>query len=160
MATISTDVMIGQLVAVLHEAFEGSPQPWSYFTDGPAESALLGTLARVTAAQASQPVAGTSIAAHTHHVLFGLRASAAWIGGDRSPHDWKQSWSVKTVDDAAWSRLQQDLRQAYDGLRRAIQSQAAASLESAGGAIGAIAHVAYHLGAVRQKAAHITQGGD
>lgn len=153
MAAISVDVIIGQLLAVLREAFEGSTQPWSYFTDGPADAALLGTLAKLTAAQASQPIGGSSIAAHVHHVRFGLGASAAWIDGDRSPRDWQESWQVKTVDDAAWSRLQQELRKGYLELRQAIESHAASGAEAAGGALAALAHIAYHLGAIRQKVA-------
>jgi hypothetical protein len=153
MSTISIDVMIEQLLAVLREGFEGSPNQWSYFTDGPADSALLGTLSKLSAAQASQSVGGTSIAAHVHHLRFGLAASEAWIRGDKTSRDWTESWRVKTVDDAAWTRLQQDLRDGHQSMSRAIQSYAASSLESAGGAIGIIAHVAYHLGAIRQKAA-------
>jgi hypothetical protein len=147
------EIIIGQLLAVLREGFEGSKQQWSYFTDGPAETALLGTLSKLTAAQASQPIGGTSIAAHAHHVRFGLGASEAWIKGDKTSRDWQESWRVKTVDEAAWARLQQDLRSGHEALSRAIQAHATASLESAGGAIGAIAHVAYHLGAIRQKSA-------
>lgn len=152
MATVSMDVAIGQVLAVLREAFEGSAEPWSYFTDGPADTALLGTLAKLSAAQASRPVGGTSIAAHAHHVTFGLGASAAWIRGDRSPRDWQESWRVKTVDAAAWSRLQDQLRGGYQDLRKAVESHAGSSAEALGGAIGALAHVAYHLGAIRQKA--------
>jgi hypothetical protein len=153
MAAISVDVMVDQLLAVLREAFEGSKQQWSYFTDGPADTALLGTLAKLSASQASQPIAGSSIAAHLHHVTFGLGASAGWISGDRSSRDWQESWRVKAVDEAAWSQLQQELRKGYKELQQAIESHGASSLEAAGGALGALAHIAYHLGAIRQKVA-------
>jgi hypothetical protein len=137
MAGISMDVVIGQLVGVLREGFEG----------------LLGTLARLTAAEASRPVGGSSVAAHAHHVVFGLAASAAWVRGDRSPSNWQESWGAGTVDDAAWARLQEQLRGGYQELRQAIESHAASSLEAMGGAVGALTHVAYHLGAIRQKIA-------
>jgi hypothetical protein len=102
-------------------------------------------------------VGGSSIAAHVHHVVFSLEASTAWIRGDRSSRDWQQSWSVGAVDDAAWARLQEQLRTGYGALRRAIEQQAASSVEAAGGAVGTVAHMAYHLGAIRQKAALLRQ---
>lgn len=154
MADLSRDVVIGQLLAVLREAFEGAER-WSYFTNHGPEGALFGTLARLSAAEASRTVGGTSIAAHAHHVAFGLNASSAWIRGDRTPPNWPESWRVSTVDDTGWAELQQRLRDGYRGLREAIESHGWSSLESYGGAVGAITHVAYHLGAIRQKVAFV-----
>lgn len=150
---ISMETVIGQLRAVLKEGFEGPKNQWSYFTDAGAEAGLFGTLAKLSAAEASRSWAGTTIAAHTHHVTFGLEASSAWIRGDREPRDWPASWSVTTVDDAAWASLQEELRSRYQDLREAFKSHTADSVESLGAAVGAIAHVAYHLGAIRQKVA-------
>ncbi|NIM49043.1 MAG: hypothetical protein GTO22_07260 [Gemmatimonadales bacterium] len=151
MAAISLDDVIGQLVAVLEEGFEHPPKPWTYFTNNEPGSGLFGTLADLSAADASRPWGGTSIAAHVHHIIFGLGASSAWIQGDRTFRNWAESWSVSTVDDVAWSQLVERLRAGYEALRRSIESHASSSVESMGGAIGAVAHVAYHLGAIRQK---------
>lgn len=150
MAEIRSEIIIGQLLAVLREAFEGAER-WSYFTDHGPDAGLLGTLAKLSAAEASRPVGGSSIATHVHHVAFGLSACAAWIRGDRTPHNWEESWRVKTVDDAAWLRLRDELRAGYEELRQAIEAHGAAGAEAMGGSIGGIAHVAYHLGAIRQK---------
>ncbi|MGH9399562.1 MAG: hypothetical protein ACRD00_04280 [Thermoanaerobaculia bacterium] len=151
MTIVSLDAAIEQVVAVLAEALDGPKQSWSYFTDQGAEAGLFGTLARLSAADASRVWGGTTIAAHAHHIQFGLAASAAWIAGDRTSRDWQESWSVSTVDDAAWKRLREQLRGAYDDLRRAIESHASSGVEAMGGAVGAVAHAAYHLGAIRQK---------
>ena len=151
MTALSMEATLQQLQAVLREAFEGPQQSWSYFTDSGAESGLFGTLERVSAAQASRVWAGSTIAAHAHHVSFALVAAAEWIRGDHSPKNWPEGWSVSTVDDAAWQREQQQLRSRYEDLRRAIQSHATSGEESMGGSIGAVAHAAYHLGAIRQK---------
>lgn len=144
-------LMVDQLVAVLREAFDGPPTPWSYFTDHGADAGLLGTLAKVSAAEASRPVAGTTIAAHVHHIVFGLEASSAWIRGDRNQRNWKDSWSVSAVDDATWTKMLDQLRSGYDDLKQAIEAFAPSSAEAAGGSIGAVAHLAYHLGAIKQK---------
>jgi len=144
--------VIGQLLGVLDEAFEHPQKPWTYFTDNSADAGFFGTLAKLSTAEASRPSGGTSIAAHVHHVVFGLVVSSAWIQGHRRRRDWQESWRVSTVDDAAWSRLQEQLRNECKNLRQVIESHASSGIEAFGGALAAIAHVAYHLGAVRQKA--------
>lgn len=153
MPDISRDVILGQLTAVLREACDGSPQASSYFSDGGLDGSLIGTLDRVTAAEASHPWGNTSIAAHAGHVQFGLSASAAWIRGDRAPRDWQESWASRTVDEPAWKRMREQIRAGFDELRQAMEKHALDSAEAFGGAVGAIAHIAYHLGAIRQKVA-------
>lgn len=153
MADISMKVAVGQLLAVLDEAFEHPQKPWTYFTDNSADAGFFGALAKLSAAQASRVSGETSIAAHAHHVVFSLAVSSAWIEGDRSSRDWQESWRVSAVDDAAWSRLQERLRSEHKNLRRIIEAQASSGIEAFGGAVAAVAHMAYHLGAIRQKAA-------
>ncbi len=80
-----------------------------------------------------------------------MDATAAWIRGDRNGRDWKESWKITTVDEEAWTRLVRELRRQYDQLRQTIHSHALDGEEAFGGAVAAIAHLAYHLGAVRQK---------
>jgi hypothetical protein len=157
MANISIDTVIGQLLAVLDEAFEHPPTPWTYFTDNNPDAGFFGTLAKVSAAEASRSYGGTSIAAHVHHIIFSLEASAAWIRGDRSQRNWDESWRVSTVDGATWSQAQEQLRRQYKDLRYAIESHASSSVEAMGGALAAVAHVAYHLGAIRQKVTYSRQ---
>src|SRR5262245_59470029 len=153
MSDITTQDAVTQLQAVLGEALEGPKKDWSYFTDSGRESGLLGTLDRLSATEASRVSGDTSIAAHAYHASFALDASAAWIRGDRSKYDWPQSWSVSTVDEPAWRRLREDLRGRYTSLRDSIEAHSRENLDAFGGAIGALAHAAYHLGAIRQKVA-------
>lgn len=153
MTDISIKAAIEQLLGVLDEAFEHPQKPWTYFTDHGADAGFFGALAKLSAAEASRLSGGTSIAAHAHHVVFSLAVSSAWIQGDRSSRNWQESWRLSTVDDAAWSRLQEQLRSEYKKLRQIIASQAFSGVEAFGGAIAAIAHAAYHLGAIRQKMA-------
>jgi len=118
---------------------------------------FIGTLTPLTAEDASLAVGGTSIAAHVHHVAWGMDATAAWIRGDREGRDWKESWKIMTGDREAWTHLVGELRGQYDQLRQTIHSHALDGDESFGGAVAAIAHLAYHLGAVRQKIALLHQ---
>jgi hypothetical protein len=150
MAEPSRGFVVEQLIAVLNEAFDGGG---TYFTDAGPDAGLVGTLAKLTAEEASREIGGNTIAGQAHHILFGLGASARWVRGDRGPNNWAESWTVRTVDDAAWSRLRENLRAAHDELRRAVEANATSGEEAFGGVAGAIAHAAYHLGAIRQKVA-------
>jgi len=145
--------VISQLSAVLREGLEGPQERWSYFTDTGKGSGLLATISSLSADQASRVLGGTSVAAHVAHIVFSLDASARWIEGDRTMRNWKESWGVSTVDAQGWERLQERVRSGYRDLQAAISGYAGNSPEAMGGALGAVAHLAYHLGAVRQKAA-------
>ena len=143
--------MTDQLLAALREAYEGPNEKVTYFLDP--DGGLRKTLASLSADEASKPSGGNSVAAHAHHLLFSFEAFGAFISGDRSSRDWNESWRVSMVDDAQWSRLQEDLGSAYEKLRASIQANANDGAESAGGSVGAVAHFAYHIGAIRQKIA-------
>ena len=155
MPQIPLDEAIRQVVAVLREAIDGPPESWSYFTDNRRDAGYDGTLATVTADEASRMISGTSIAAHTHHAAWAMRRSAAWIRGDRNRWDWSESWRLSTVGEDEWPELRELFRRSYDELREAIEANGLASDESFGGAVGAVAHAAYHLGAIRQKVARL-----
>ncbi len=154
---LDNESIMVQLLAVLREGYEGPPTPWSYFTDARPEAGLAGTLKDLSADDASRSVAGYSIVAHIHHVTFGMNASADWIRGDHTPKDWKESWSLISVDDQGWCKVQLALRESYDNLRQAMAFHNADSAYSFGGAVASIAHLAYHLGAIRQKVTMISR---
>ena len=60
---------------------------------------------------------------------------------------------MSVVDEAAWVALRTGLRREYEGLLVAVETHAAWDEDALGVAIGAIAHTAYHLGAIRQRLA-------
>ena len=140
-----------QALSVLREAVEGPSGPSTYFIDNRPDAGLLGALGCIDSAGASRIWGDTTIAAHAHHIAFAMADSAAIIEGNHTPPDWKESWRVKTVDDAAWKELVARVGREYQRLRRAIESRASSGGEAFGDAVGSIAHVAYHLGAIRQK---------
>lgn len=146
--------IVQQLRDVLREAFEGSPHSWTYFTDSGAAGGILGTIEDLDAATASRPfgASGTTIAGHVHHMAFSAEASTAWIRGDRSPRDWNESWRVKAVDANEWDALRERLRREYHELQAAVEDAALTTEEAFGGAVGVVAHAAYHLAHIRQRA--------
>lgn len=153
MAEVSSAVMLQQVLAVLREAYEGPAQDWSYFTDTKPNAGMFGTLAGISAAVASTPVAATSVAAHVYHINFAMEAAAAWIRRAWTPRNWAESWRVTAVSEDEWNDLRREMRSRYDTLMKVVGSHARATEEGIGGAVAAVAHAAYHLGAIRQKLA-------
>jgi hypothetical protein len=55
------------------------------------------------------------------------------------------------VDEKAWNVLQDTLRNEYNGLLVSVGMRTKWNEEMVGTAYGAVAHSAYHLGAIRQR---------
>ena len=148
-------VMVSLLTRMLVEAFEGPPGPWTYFTDASPGTGLFATIHGLSAGQASERggPGHTTIAGHIHHVSASLVLSTRGLRGEQTSRDRGRSWTVTTVDDAGWAELQAQLRREYDSLFVAVETHAVWDEDALGVAIGAIAHAAYHLGAIRQRLA-------
>lgn len=153
MADLSLEVVIGQIINVLDETFIYRKRPWTYFTDNKPDAGFVGLLEGLTAEEVSHPIAGTSVVSHVHHVVFSLIEAAAYISGDHSHKDWNESWRVNSVTDEEWAQMLEHLRASFLALRNAIRGNAAKDILTVGGTIGVLAHMAFHLGAIRQKVA-------
>jgi hypothetical protein len=134
-------------------------------TDGPSSDAaymlnqgdpgLLRSLDSLSAAAASRsPVpGGASIAAHVDHVCYGLELMNRWRDGEADPWsgaDWTASWRRAVVTQEEWADLRTRLRQTTQRWHEALQAPRRMSLLELNGVIASIAHLAYHLGAIRQ----------
>lgn len=162
MSDIDRDALVEILLANLEEANHGSAAGrFTWFNSNEPDSGLAGVMKRLSAEQASRPPTpdGRTIAAHVAHATFHLVASAAWLKGDRSAADWESSWSPQVVDEANWQRLRDSLEQAHIAVVDAIRRKRDWDKLDLGGAIGAIAHAAYHLGAIRQIVRIVERAG-
>jgi hypothetical protein len=146
-------VVVHLVMRMLREAFEGPPGPWTYFIDTSLGTGVFGTIAELNAGQASQKAGpnNTTIAGHLHHLNVTLALSRQALRGDSTTHDRGLSWTVSTVDDAAWLALRAELQRAYESMLVAVSSHPTWGEDALGVAFGAIAHTAYHLGAIRQR---------
>ncbi len=146
-------VTVGLVTRMLREAFEGPPGPWTYFTDTAPGTGVFGTISALTASQASQEAGPghTTIAGHVQHLTSSLALSTRGLRGQSTSRDRSHSWTVSVVDDAGWAALRARLRGEYESLLVAVETHAAWDEDALGVAIGAIAHTAYHLGAIRQR---------
>ena len=148
-------VTVTLLVRMLREALEGPPGPWTYFTDTSSGTGVFGTIGGLSAAAASLPggPGGTTIAGHVHHLSSSVALSTKGLRGEPTSRDRSRSWTVSVVDDAAWAALRTRLREEYDRLVVAVEMHARWDEDALGVALGAVAHTAYHLGAIRQRLA-------
>lgn len=147
------------ILDILREAVEGgTPGQGTAFLDGTAADGsgnhgLLATLDSIDAAQASQEIHGTSIAGQARHTAFHLEVIVRWERDrDRGPFDWKGSFHPAQVGEQEWIELRDRVRRAHEELSAFALTQLDQPVtgEATGGLSGGLAHVAYHLGAIRQ----------
>jgi hypothetical protein len=143
------------LPALLSELVNGSPDPSvGTFMLNRGDPGLLHALDQISAQSASTTkTGGATIAAHTDHIRYGLELLNRWAGGESSPWktaDWTASWRKQTVTDDEWRRLRADLRREADTRQRHHGTLGGLSDTAKKRVAGSVAHLAYHLGAIRQ----------
>ena len=119
----------------------------------PKDPGLLRSLDRLSSDAASAtPTGGASVAAHAEHLRYGLSLLNRWAGGENPfvDADWSASWRTTTVSDAEWERLRQGLRDEAQRWLETLRTPREVDEVELNGMIGSIAHLAYHLGAIRQ----------
>jgi hypothetical protein len=92
-------------------------------------------------------------AAHVDHLRYGLELLNRWADGEKNPFataDYAASWRRQQVDDAGWRDVRHALAtQARTWLIAAAHPRELDEVELTG-IIASAAHLAYHLGAIRQ----------
>lgn len=143
-----------KLLTILQEAFEAKPDSWTYFTNPSPDSGYLRTIAALSVDEAQKSSGGSSIASQIKHITFAIQTCVTQL--ENSEHipdndEWQQSWEVGPLDETAWIEMQNQLNDSFQRLRELIVRKAFADAESFASIIGVIAHVAYHLGTIKQK---------
>jgi len=140
------------LSTLLGELVNGAATDGGYMLNGKDEG-LLRSLEKVSADDASALTpTGSSIAAHTDHLLYGLSLMNRWAHGENpfGSADWGASWRRTTVSDAEWKHLRAHLRRETAVWLDAVGQPRDVDEAGLNGMVGSIAHLAYHLGAIRQ----------
>ena len=118
------------------------------------DAGLLRSLEKLTAADASRSVNdGATIAAHAQHVRYGLSLMNRWAAEGGNPFadaKWDEAWKTSGVDTAAWREIRDGLRDEAQRWTQALGTPREVTGIELAGMIGSIAHLAYHLGAMRQ----------
>ena len=140
------------LETLLTELVHGASKEGGYMLN-PGDEGLLRSLEKLSASEASAPTpTGSSIAAHVDHVRYGVSLMNLWSQGEEpfGTADWSESWRRTAVSEPEWRQRISELRdEATRWLETVRQPRNVDEIEL-NGMIGSIAHLAYHLGAIRQ----------
>jgi hypothetical protein len=118
------------------------------------DEGLLRSIEKLSASEASVALnGGGSIAAHVDHLRYGFSLLNRWASGEAEPWtgaDWTASWRNPVVSESEWRKVRDDLRREADAWRDALRTPRELSDTAASWVVGSVAHLAYHLGAIRQ----------
>ena len=138
---------------------------WSELVDGPrvkgeafvlnsGDIGLLRSLDKLSYDAASRSVNdGATIAAHAQHLRYGLSLMNRWASEGGNPFadaKWDEPWKTSRVDAAQWEEIRLGLRDEAHRWRDTLGSPREATAVELCGMIWTVAHLAYHLGAIRQ----------
>jgi len=149
-----TDQTAGALARLFGELVDGVSS--SGFVLNTGDIGLLRSLENLSAADASRSANdGATIAAHAQHVRYGLSLMNRWAAEGGNPFadaTWDAAWRLSTVDDAEWQEIRDGLRGEAERWQQALRTPREVTNIELTGMIGSVAHLAYHLGAIRQIA--------
>jgi hypothetical protein len=142
------------LARLFSELVDGTDSRTGGFVLNTGDAGLLRSLDALSAADASRSVNdGATIAAHAQHVRYGLSLMNRWATEGGNPFAdalWDEAWKISGVDAAAWLEIRNGLRDEAHRWVQALGSAREVTEIEITGMIGSIAHLGYHLGAIRQ----------
>jgi hypothetical protein len=142
------------VAALLSEIVDGPPADAAFILN-PGDRGLLASLDALSAQAASERPGGRSVAAHVDHVRHGFELMNRSARGEDPWQDanYAASWERQHVDAGEWQSLRLALAaevRAWIGAARAPRDWDDITLTAT---LASLAHIAYHLGAIRQLAA-------
>jgi hypothetical protein len=145
---------VAPVLGILFTELVQGPTRHGAFMLNSGDIGLLRSIDQLSASAASQSTnGGATIAAHAQHVRYGLSLMNEWASAGGNPFanaKWDEAWKISSVDDAQWQEIRAGLRVESERWLNALQSPREATRIELAGMIGSIAHLAYHLGAIRQ----------
>lgn len=149
----TTDIS-APLAGLMTELVSGASRGGDAFILNSGDAGLLMSLEKLSAEEASRSVNdGATIAAHAQHVRYGLSLMNRWAAKGGNPFadaTWDAAWKLSRVDDAQWREIRDGLR--TEALRwiETLRTPREVNGIELSGMLGSVAHLAYHLGAIRQ----------
>jgi hypothetical protein len=142
------------LAALFTELVDGRPGNAGPYMLNSGDAGLLAALDLLSAEEASRSAnGGATIAAHALHVSYGLSLMNRWAREGGNPFAdaaWDAAWKTSAVDEARWKEIREALRAETERWLEILRTPRDVNVIELGGMIGSIAHLAYHLGAIRQ----------
>src|SRR5437867_10283205 len=142
------------LTQLWSELVDGTRVKGEAFVLNSGDIGLLRSLDKLSCDAASRSVNdGATIAAHAQHLRYGLSLMNRWASEGGNPFadaKWDEAWKTSRVDAAQWEEIRRGLRDEAHRWRAALGSPREATVVEVCGMFGSVAHLAYHLGAIRQ----------
>jgi hypothetical protein len=150
---MNTRDIAGPLAALFSELVEG-PRPSAAYILNTGDVGLLRSLDKLSAREASASShGGATVAAHVDHLRYGMSLMNRWAAGEKNPWrdaDWSAAWRTTSVTDEQWKILRARLRDELIRWSAALGEPRDVTEAELRGMIGNVAHLGYHLGAIRQ----------
>jgi len=152
---MNTSSISTQLARLFGELVTGSRnEPGGAFVLNTGDIGLLRSIDKLSAADASSSVnGGATIAAHVQHERYGLSLMNRWAREGGNPFadaKWDEAWKISSVTDSQWDEIRNGMREETGRWLQALESPREVADIELTGMIASIAHMAYHLGAIRQ----------
>jgi hypothetical protein len=136
------------------ELVDGAGHKGAAFILNTGDAGLLKSLGTLSAADASRSVNdGATIAAHAQHVRYGLSLMNRWAREGGNPFadaTWDAAWKISAVNATEWEEIVRGLGDEAHGWLERLRTPRQVQGVELTGMIASIAHLAYHLGAIRQ----------
>jgi hypothetical protein len=149
-----TTAIAHTLTRLFSELVDGAHEPNGAFMLNSGDIGLLRSLDALSPAAASRSVnGGATIAAHAQHLRYGLSLMNRWAAEGGNPFadaKWDEAWKTTAVDANEWEKIRGGLRNEAQRWTQALGSSREVGDVELAGMIASIAHLAYHLGAIRQ----------
>jgi hypothetical protein len=149
---MDSQALADSLSTLFGERVDGPPSKVCFVLN-PGDVGLLRSLDKLSASAASESVhGGATIAAHVDHLRYGLSLLNRWSAGENpwNDADWSASWRISKVSDAEWKKLRANLDSEIRRWLATLGKPRDMDQTELNGVIASVAHLAYHLGAIRQ----------
>jgi hypothetical protein len=151
---MQTTDLSAALAALFSELTAGANSPGGAFILNSGDAGLLRSLDGLPPADASRSLAGgATVAAHAQHLRYGLSLMNRWAREGGNPFadaKWDEAWKTAGVTDPEWTEIRNGLREEVQQWQDALASPREVTEVELLGLVGSVAHLAYHLGAIRQ----------
>jgi hypothetical protein len=153
---MNTSSISATLATLFGELVDGTSSPNGAFILNTGDRGLLRSLETLSAGDASSSANdGATIAAHLQHVRYGLSLMNRWAREGGNPFadaTWDAAWKVSAVDDVQWDEIRSGVRDEAHRWLQVLETPRDVADVELSGMIASIAHLAYHVGAIRQIA--------
>lgn len=151
---MNTAELVPSLTTLFSEIAFGADKQGGAYVLNSGDVGLLASLDKLSFDAASKNTnGGATIAAHAQHVRYGLSLMNKWAREGGNPFadaKWDAAWKITTVQGDAWDEIRAGLREECTRWREALRSPRDVSVVELNGLVASVAHLSYHLGAIRQ----------